>query len=76
MAGWRRLCIDVDDSGRVLGASIEHYDDRKVDPRSIGVLARREWDGVEPQELLERLLYRDGFQPAFGFGLVPDPPSY
>jgi hypothetical protein len=76
MAHWRRLCVDVDDAGRVLGASIEHYGDRGVGPDAISVWAGIEWRGLNPPDLMTRLLESEGHQAAFDFEPEPDLPSY
>lgn len=56
MARWRRICIDLDDYDCPIGGSIEHYGDSRLDPESITVLARGEWNGRSPEELLENLV--------------------
>jgi hypothetical protein len=54
---WRRCCIDIDEAGAVIGASIEFYDDTKLKPNCVFVLARSEWLGRMPSTVLadERL---------------------
>ena len=73
MTRWRRLCVDVDDEWGVLGASIEYYGDRKVDPDRICVMARSDWSGEDPAAVLQLLLERDWTQPSFTFGPPPNP---
>lgn len=35
---WRRLCIDVDDDGTVIGGSVEFYSDRDLHQDSVLVM--------------------------------------
>ena len=49
---WRRCCVDVDETGQVIGASIEFYDDVKLKPNLVAVLARGEWNGLTPAHVI------------------------
>jgi len=51
---WRRLCVDVTDDGEVIGGSVEFYNDLEYKPTTVFVLARTEWRGKHPVELLEK----------------------
>lgn len=35
---WRRLCVDVDADGAILGASVEIYSDQKLEKDSVLVM--------------------------------------
>lgn len=35
---WRRLCVDVDEAGKLLGASIEHYSESEAPARVVEVM--------------------------------------
>lgn len=72
---WRRLCVDVDDDGTVLGASIEHYEDRGVGPDTVVVLARSFWRGKSPQDVLEDEIEVGWPQGSLPFEMHPKPPS-
>lgn len=54
---WRRLCVDVDQDGRVRGASYEEYlaGDGQRSPDTLTVLAEPR-DGATAPEVLELLL--------------------
>lgn len=36
---WRRLCVDVDHTGRLIGASIEHYTEQESPARVVEVMS-------------------------------------
>lgn len=38
---WRRLCVDVDEFGKLLGASIEHYTGDAAPARVVEVMSPR-----------------------------------
>lgn len=54
---WRRCCVDVDEDGRVIGGSVEFYDDAKLKPNCVLVLGRSEWNGLTPVSLLNGQLW-------------------
>lgn len=70
---WRRLCVDVDDDGTVLGASIEHFEDRTIGPDAVVVLEGAFWRGKTPEAVLQKELDLGWPQPGlpFSMGLVP-----
>ena len=35
---WRRLCVDVDEDGAILGASVEFFSDQKLEQDSVLVM--------------------------------------
>lgn len=48
---WRRLCVDVDSDGSILGASVEFYSDRQSSEDQIlvmdeGWVSRHDWSDV------------------------------
>lgn len=70
---WRRCCIDVDMDGRVMGASIEFYNDMKLKPNVVAVLARSEWNGCVPARVLEEELHYDWPDGQGGFVFIGAP---
>ena len=52
---WRRLCIDVNGRGEVIGASIEHWTDSTDVRYRIVALAPVFWRGVPLSQLVEKL---------------------
>lgn len=72
---WRRLCVDVDDDGQVIGGSIEHYRDTQLDPNCTVVFARQVWFGRSPIELVVAELDLGWPQPELPFVYHPAPPS-
>jgi hypothetical protein len=49
---WRRLCIDVDEYGEVIGGSVEYYSDRTVSADHVLVLSQSDWKGRLPGMVL------------------------
>lgn len=52
---WRRLCVDVDDGGNVLGGSVELYDDSQSGANAVLVASGGECNGHSPATLLAYL---------------------
>ena len=57
---WRRLCIDVDHDGTILGASVELYDEATVDRRGILVMEPG-WSESHTLESVFAALLHDGW---------------
>lgn len=68
---WRRVCVDVDDAGEVLGASVELYDDSTEGANVVCVAAPGEVEGKNPALVFKHVYDRmDWPQMALRF---PDP---
>jgi len=52
---WRRLCVDVNYSGEVLGASAELYDDFNADSQRVLVASSGEVRHCSPPQALQYL---------------------
>jgi hypothetical protein len=72
---FRRCCVDVDDTGQVVGASVEFFGDRKVDPEQIAVLARGQWSDRTPAEVLAMEVGVGWYQEALPFDWMPISPA-
>ena len=57
---FRRLCIDVDHDGTVIGASVEFFSDQRVERTDVLVMEPGWVDGLSPAEALDGVL-RDGW---------------
>jgi hypothetical protein len=60
---FRRLCIDVDHDGTVIGASVEFYSDRTLDMGDLLVMEPGWVDGLDPEQACKRLLADGWIQP-------------
>ena len=60
---FRRLCIDVDNLGYVLGASVEFYSERDLHMGDLLVMEPGWTDGLSPEEAFDRLLREGTIQP-------------
>ena len=71
---WRRICVDVNETDDVIGASIEYYDDSSLRANSVVVLASERWSGKTPGDVLgyELVLKRPDGQLAFHFDPTVD----
>ena len=68
---WRRLCVDVDGDGTVVGGSVEIYTDETARADCVLVMEPGWADGLSPDRALE-LLLRDGWlQPPLPMRFVP-----
>jgi hypothetical protein len=72
---WRRLCVDVDNDGTVIGGSVEFYDDAQAGRITKLVVPSRDWERAEPHELLDVLLASTWHQPTLPF-VVKGRPDY
>lgn len=52
---WRRLCVDVDADGRVIGASAEVYTETSSEADHIVVMEPGYGDGLRPSEVCGKL---------------------
>jgi len=68
---WRRLCVDVDDGGNVLGASVELYDDTTADAKAVLVASGGEVRPLNPPQCCQYLYDNYGHQQ-----YVLDPESF
>lgn len=57
---WRRCCLDLDNLGNLIGASVELYDDSHRDANAVVVLASSELDGHCIATLAEYLAWEVG----------------
>lgn len=64
---WRRLCVDIDNDGSVIGGSVEFYDDTKRGDIAKIVVPRRDWECAEPHQLFSTLLASSWHQPTLPF---------
>lgn len=55
MARFKRLCVDVDDWGVVVGGSCEYYDDSQVPHVATAVLSGPQVDGKSRERVLAEL---------------------
>lgn len=60
---WRRICIDLDDDGHILGASYELHEASQRDVTTVTVLSGAELDGHNVATLAEYLAFEVGPQP-------------
>lgn len=56
---WRRLCVDVDHAGKLLGASIEHYTEEASPARVVEVMSPRWTDSRSCYDAFHDLLVWD-----------------
>lgn len=64
---WRRLCVDLDVSGTVIGASVEEYGGEPSAAFCIHVLALGETEGQDPHRVLDILAGLSWYQDELPF---------
>jgi hypothetical protein len=64
---WRRLCVDLDVSGRVLGGSVEEYGGEEGSAFCIHVLALGETEGLQAHRVLDSLIALGWYQDELPF---------
>jgi hypothetical protein len=68
MARFRRLCVDVEDDGLVVGCSVEFHPEFPPGFEAVWVGAPDDYAGCTIAEVLEDLSHRGWHQPTLPFG--------
>jgi hypothetical protein len=71
VARFRRLCIDVEDDDRVIGASVEFFSGERRDREAVWVDGRADFGGRVSHEVLDDLISKGWIQPSFPFWEPP-----
>ena len=71
MARFRRLCVDVQDGGRVVGASVEFFSGERRDHEAVWVDGRTDYTGATVSSVVDELHDLGWLQPRLPFSDGP-----